>query len=173
MSAEQNAPAAGRRRPADQARLEIETRSPEETRALGERLAAALRPGDVLLLDGPFGAGKTVLVQGLARGLGSRDEVLSPSFVIATRYRGRLPLYHVDLYRVERPEEALLSEIEELFEAGGVTVVEWPLHLPAELRAGATLVRLTPTGDQTRRIEIESPERRIVDAARKAHAAGD
>lgn len=149
-------------------RVELESTGPEETRALGARLAAALRPGDVLLLEGPFGAGKTVLVQGIARGLESPDVVQSASFVLMTRYRGRLPLHHVDLFRVERPDEALLAEIDELYGSGGVTVVEWPQHLPAELRAGATVVRLVPTGEETRRIEIEAAEPRLAAAAQSA-----
>ena len=104
-----------------------ESHSPEETRRLAARLAEALAPGDVILLMGDLGAGKTCFVQGLARGLGIPEgEVSSPTFILIQEYPGgRLPLYHVDLYRLQ-PEEALEDlGLEEFLEAGGVTVVEW------------------------------------------------
>ena len=99
----------------------------EETIALGEKLGASLQPGDILLLEGDLGAGKTTLTQGLAKGLGVTEFVNSPTFVIINEYfTGRLPLYHMDLYRVE--EEAQLYDlgVEEYFYGNGVCVVEWP-----------------------------------------------
>ena len=99
----------------------------EATRALGEKLGASLQPGDILLLEGDLGAGKTTLTQGLAKGLGVTEFVNSPTFVIINEYfTGRLPLYHMDLYRVE--EEAQLYDlgVEEYFYGNGVCVVEWP-----------------------------------------------
>lgn len=99
----------------------------EETIALGENLGASLQPGDILLLEGDLGAGKTTLTQGLAKGLGVTEFVNSPTFVIINEYfTGRLPLYHMDLYRVE--EEAQLYDlgVEEYFYGNGVCVVEWP-----------------------------------------------
>ena len=99
----------------------------EETIALCEKLGASLQPGDILLLEGDLGAGKTTLTQGLAKGLGVTEFVNSPTFVIINEYfTGRLPLYHMDLYRVE--EEAQLYDlgVEEYFYGNGVCVVEWP-----------------------------------------------
>ena len=99
--------------------------SPEETRDFGERLGALLQPGDVILLSGELGAGKTVFVQGIARGLGFDGSVSSKSFVLMGEYAGRLTLYHADLYRLEDPEQVQDLALDEI-SADGVLVVEWP-----------------------------------------------
>ncbi len=91
---------------------------------LGERLGERLRPGDLLFLSGDLGAGKTTLTQGIARGLGVTAAVTSPTFQLRKTYSGRWPLNHLDLYRLEKPEELEVLEPDELIEAG-VTVVEW------------------------------------------------
>src|SRR5882724_3401395 len=92
----------------------VETRSPEETIEFGRRLAAELRPGDVVALTGELGAGKTCLVKGVALGLGIAQDVTSPTFTIIHDYRGgKLPLYHVDLYRLDSTEQAVAIGIEE------------------------------------------------------------
>ena len=104
--------------------LEIVSRSPEETQALGQKLGEMAKEDDVLLLAGELGAGKTCLVQGLARGLGIREYTLSPSFVILRTYQGRLTLYHLDFYRLEE-KEVLDLGLEDYLSAGGITVVEW------------------------------------------------
>lgn len=144
--------------------LHLTTSSPEETRQLGKRLGQAARPGDVFLLEGPFGAGKTVLVQGLAEGLDIAGPVASPSFVIVSQHQGRLPLYHVDLYRLEHPEPSLLEALEEYMGDDAVTVVEWSERLPQDLRHGATILRLTPTGETERAITLHTPEQRLAQA---------
>jgi tRNA threonylcarbamoyladenosine biosynthesis protein TsaE len=103
-----------------------------QTRALGERLAAVLRPGDLVVLTGPLGAGKTVLVQGIGAGLHVRGNVVSPTFVIARVHRGRLPLVHVDAYRL-----GSLDEVDDLDldvdATDAVTVVEWGAGLVEQL----------------------------------------
>ena len=109
----------------------------EATLDLGRRIGAASRPGDVLLLEGPLGAGKTVLVRGVAAGLGSADEVVSPTFVLVRHYQGRLPLVHADLYRLADPADVERLGLLELAE-DGVLVVEWPERAP-RLEATATL----------------------------------
>ena len=104
------------------------TESAEETRALARRLAQTLKPGDVVLLMGELGAGKTTFVQGLAEGLGlDPKRVTSPTFVLIQEYtrEGGMPLYHVDAYRVRDPRELLEVGLEEYFERPGVTVIEW------------------------------------------------
>jgi tRNA threonylcarbamoyladenosine biosynthesis protein TsaE len=140
--------------PADQ--LSVETQSEEETRSLGAALGAAATAGDVLLLLGSFGAGKTTLVQGIGRGLGVAGGVNSPSFVIANEYQGRLPLYHVDLYRVEQMDETTLEALAEYFGGDGLCVVEWPSSLPPDLVNGAVHIELAVTGERTRRITLLS-----------------
>ncbi len=118
--------------------IEIVTRSPEETREIGQRYGEIAQPGDVLLLTGELGAGKTCLTQGIAFGLGSKEYALSPSFVIMRRMRGRLPLYHFDLYRLDRLAETEDLGLDDYFYGDGVTVVEWaekaqPLMPPEHL----------------------------------------
>lgn len=114
------------------------TASTEATERLGAALAAALVPGDVLVLTGPLGAGKTRLVAGLARGLGAPARVRSPSFTLLNEYRGRLALHHLDLYRLEGAEAEGLG-LEELVEEG-VLAAEWGERLPGRLRAEALTV---------------------------------
>jgi tRNA threonylcarbamoyladenosine biosynthesis protein TsaE len=141
--------------------------TPERMRALGAVLGRAARAGDRFLLEGPFGAGKTTFVQGLAEGLDVLTPVSSPSFVIETQYRGRLVLYHVDLYRLERVEPDLWESLEEDLFGDGVTAVEWAERLPAALRDGATRLRFE-ISEEGRHVELSSPEERLTAAASDA-----
>ena len=137
----------------------VETGSEAETSAAGERLASSLRPGDVVLLHGQLGAGKTAFVRGVARGLGaSPDEVSSPTFTLIQEYEGALgTLYHVDLYRLE-PREVDDLGLEELVSGNGVVAIEW-----AERWAGrpedAWEVRIEETGEDRRTISIAGGRR--------------
>jgi tRNA threonylcarbamoyladenosine biosynthesis protein TsaE len=139
--------------------------SSDEMRALGCALGRAARAGDRFLLEGPFGAGKTTFVQGLAQGLEVSAPVSSPSFVIETQYRGRLVLYHVDLYRPDRLEPELLEQLEEHFFGDGVTAVEWAERLSDELRADATLLRFHVVDDGMREVELVTTDERLAAAA--------
>ncbi|MDI6755632.1 MAG: tRNA (adenosine(37)-N6)-threonylcarbamoyltransferase complex ATPase subunit type 1 TsaE [Thermodesulfobacteriota bacterium] len=105
----------------------VKTSSPDETFRLGQLLGAMLSESTVIALMGDLGTGKTVFVKGVARGLGVADErdVTSPTFVLVNEYRGRLPVFHVDLYRVEKSAEVEDLGWEELISAPGVTLVEW------------------------------------------------
>jgi tRNA threonylcarbamoyladenosine biosynthesis protein TsaE len=105
--------------------LEIESNSPAETRRIGERLARYLQPGDVLLLQGDLGAGKTCLTQGIGKGLKVKEQVKSSSFVLINYYQGRLKVYHSDLFRLGGAEEVADLGLEENA-SDGVLVVEWP-----------------------------------------------
>ena len=155
-------------------RLTYLSTAPEHTRRLGEAIGAAARPGDVLLLDGPFGAGKTVMVQGLAAGLGIREDVTSPSFVLVHEHHGRLTLFHVDLYRLEGVLDAeTIEELEEYVGGGGVCAIEWPGSLPPDLRANATELRFATIDDGTRSIELRTPSAVLADAARSAGMRDD
>lgn len=128
----------------------ILTRAAHETEALGAALAPALAAGDVVVLSGPLGAGKTRLVAGLARGLGVAARVRSPSFTLVNEYRGgRLPLFHLDLYRLEAGDTGTLG-LEEMTEAGAL-VVEWGERLPGSLRREALAIAIEPgSGDERR-----------------------
>jgi tRNA threonylcarbamoyladenosine biosynthesis protein TsaE len=130
------------------------TQSEAETAAVARDLAASLHAGSVLLLSGNLGAGKTAFVRGLAAGLGiDPDEVSSPTFTLIHEYRGgRLTLYHVDLYRLERAATADLG-LEELGVSDGVLAIEWPDRLSHEL-PDATAIRIDMVNEETRAITI-------------------
>lgn len=132
------------------------TQTEEETQALATQLAAGLGPGDVVLLSGDLGAGKTAFVRGLAEGLGlSADEVSSPTFTLVHEYRGgRVTLYHADLYRLNHTGTEELG-LEERTVARGVLAIEWPDRLTRPIQ-GATIVRMEITGETKRRITISS-----------------
>jgi tRNA threonylcarbamoyladenosine biosynthesis protein TsaE len=107
------------------ARLVVETHSPNHTEALGRRLGGHLRAGDVVALVGPLGSGKTVLARGIALGAGATGYIASPSFVVIREYAGPLRVYHVDLYRLEHPDEIDNLGLEELMDGRGLMLVEW------------------------------------------------
>lgn len=141
---------------------EVITRAPEQTRALGRRLGARAEPGQVFALSGPLGAGKTELARGLLGGMGvPESEVLSPTFTLIHEHQGRLPVVHVDAYRLERPEELFDLGLDDALLRGAAAVIEWAdrlgrllprqrLHAwlsPAEGDAGARRIRLEAHGE--------------------------
>lgn len=106
--------------------VSIVTKSPQETEYIGKRIASFLSPGDIISLTGDLGAGKTLFVQGIAKGLGIEQMVTSPTFTIIQEYdEGKIPLYHMDVYRIEDPLEMEDIGYEEYFYGEGVTCVEW------------------------------------------------
>jgi len=130
---------------------ERRTASPDETAALGEALAAALEPGDLLLLIGPLGAGKTRFVAGLARGLRARGRVRSPSFTLVNEYTGgRVPLYHLDLYRLAGADAWGLG-LDEMRERGALAI-EWGDRLPGSGRDAALTLAFAHAGGDDRTI---------------------
>lgn len=130
-----------------------------DTEAVGEDLAKALQAGDVVLLSGALGAGKTCFTRGLARGLGlDPQQVLSPTFsLLREMVGGRLALHHVDLYRLQDPREMDALGLDELFNGEGVTVVEWCQRLGALQPAGAWRVELMTLADGAREIRCQAP----------------
>ena len=105
--------------------LDLATTSAEETIAVGTAVASLLAPGDVVSLTGDLGAGKTTFVQGAAAALGVIEPVLSPTFTLVREYRGTIPVYHLDVYRLERLQEVLDLGFEEILDRGGIVFVEW------------------------------------------------
>ena len=122
--------------------LRIVSRGSGETRQIGECLGRQAQPGDVYLLSGNLGAGKTCLTQGIARGLGVEGYARSPSFVIATRYIGRLTLHHIDLYRIQDSLEASDLGLEENLAGDDLCVVEWADRAPELFPSDALWVQL-------------------------------
>ena len=132
------------------------SRGPGETRRLGVRLGRLLRPGDTVLLSGDLGSGKTMFVQGIARGMGFEGSVSSKSFVLMGEYQGReCKLYHADLYRLEAPEQAEELAVDECG-ADGVLVAEWPERAPQVFSPDRLLVRFDVTGERTRTLILEA-----------------
>jgi tRNA threonylcarbamoyladenosine biosynthesis protein TsaE len=133
----------------------FETASAAETEAVGARVATGLRPGDVVVVSGDVGAGKTTLIRGACRALGVEGPVTSPTFTIGQRYSGRSPISHLDLHRLaglEREEPALL---EDYLDAESIAFIEWPAVAEPQLAGRKALeVRLAHVGGDSRRVEI-------------------
>ncbi len=135
--------------------MALETLSPAETRNLGRQLAPLLEPGDVLLLQGELGAGKTCFAQGIGAGLKVAEAVKSSSFVLVNEYNGRLHVYHADLFRLEDPQQVFELGLEENAR-DGLLLVEWPDRAPQELPPEHLMLRFESTGAKSRRITFEA-----------------
>ena len=145
------------------------THSADETFELGRRIGETLQPGDIILLRGDLGAGKSVLARGLARGLGIDCAMPSPTFTLMQPYEGRIPFYHFDLYRLDDPEEFYEAGLDEYAFGNGAAVIEWPdcadlmpdTCFEVEIGRGASdderVITVTPMGDMLlRTAEIEA-----------------
>lgn len=156
--------------------IELRSHSPERTHLLGTYIGKLAQRADVFLLVGELGTGKTCLAQGIAHGLEATEHVFSPSFVILREYRGRLPLYHIDLYRLDRTEEIADLGLEDYFYGDGVCVVEWAdkclqllpkdnllismRYVPASPTARS--IRLRPEGERYRALVEELRKKRAL-----------
>ena len=138
--------------------MEFITTSPEETEALAFRLAQKLPAGCVIAYQGDLGAGKTAFTRGLARGLGIREPVTSPTYTIVNEYlSGRLPLFHFDMYRLHSADDLFDIGWEDYLERGGVCAVEWSENVWGAME-DAVIVTISRLSEDTRRIEIEGGE---------------
>lgn len=131
---------------------EFLTSSPQETEALGEKIGARLNGGEVLALFGEMGAGKTALTRGIARGLGVSGGVSSPTFALVHEYRGRLPVYHFDMYRIDGWDDLYSTGFFDYLESGGVLVVEWSENIENALPDYAVRIRLRRGRAENQRI---------------------
>ena len=141
------------------------THSADDTFELGRRIGQTLCPGDIILLRGDLGAGKSVLARGLARGLGIDCPMPSPTFTLMQPYEGRIPFYHFDLYRLDDPEEFYEAGLDEYAFGSGAAVIEWPdcadlmpdICFEVEINRGASdderVITVTPMGDMTARTD--------------------
>lgn len=135
--------------------MEFITHSPEETEKIGEALAKSLQPGTILAYRGDLGAGKTAFTRGLARGLGCKETVTSPTYTIVNEYLGgRLPLFHFDMYRLASSDDLWDIGWEDYLEREGVCAVEWSENVQDAMEDAIT-VTIEKLGESTRRITIE------------------
>lgn len=153
-------------------RIQLVSHSPEETREIGRLIGYSAEAGDVFLLTGVLGAGKTCLTQGIAWGLGVEGYARSPTFVIVTRYRGKLTLHHIDLFRIEDPQETWDLDLEEYLSGEGVCVVEWADKAPEVFPPESLWIALEyGTSASERLITIKAPEKghqRLQEALKQA-----
>jgi tRNA threonylcarbamoyladenosine biosynthesis protein TsaE len=146
----------------------VTTRDARETRVLAARMASAARAGDLVCLVGELGAGKTQFAKGFAAGLGVTETVNSPTFVLMAEYPGRLPLFHLDLYRLDDAADALAGGLLDERQGAGVAIVEWAERLGAALPRSRLDVIIDGTGDDPRRIALRIADdgyRRYLEAA--------
>lgn len=130
------------------------TASAEETEALGERLGAELGPGDVVLVSGEVGAGKTTLIRGACRALGVTERVTSPTFTIGQRYSGRVPVSHLDLYRLEDIGSEDPALLDDYIDAESVALIEWPQAGGSAIERATRRVEIRHAGGDEREIEL-------------------
>jgi len=134
----------------------LQTKSTSETVRIGKSIGGLLRPGDVVALVGELGTGKTQFIKGLAEGLGvgKPTYISSPSFTLINEYPGRVPFYHIDLFRLESEREAEELGLEEYFQGEGITAIEWADKIPSLLPEENLWIRIHYTGKNTRSLEI-------------------
>ena len=138
--------------------MEYITNSPSETEAVGAALARVLQPGTVIAYRGDLGAGKTAFTRGLAKGLGVKERVTSPTYTIVNEYLGgRMPLFHFDMYRLGSEDELFDIGWDDYLERGGVCAVEWSENV-ADAMEGAIMVTIEKLDEDSRRITIEGGE---------------
>ena len=140
----------------DSNKLNITTHGPEETQALGRRLGEVMGGGELVLMSGDLGAGKTCMTQGIAWGLGVNEHARSPTFVLVSEYEGRHTLFHADLYRVDDPLEAEDLGLDETYGNGGVCVVEWAEKAGSIFPEDHLRVDFRVTGAEERIVELRA-----------------
>ena len=135
--------------------IEVISSSPEETGALGERIARKLQPGSVVAISGGLGAGKTCLAKGIAKAAGIAGNITSPTYTILNEYPGEVPFFHIDAYRLGNDEDFEHTGAGECMDAGGITVIEWSDRIPRSIPENAIKIRMAISSRQERIIRIE------------------
>jgi tRNA threonylcarbamoyladenosine biosynthesis protein TsaE len=143
--------------------IEHLSHSPEETMRLAQTFAKHLKVGDIVCLEGNLGAGKTTFVKGMASGLRVKPvEVTSPTFVIMNYYKGKLPIYHFDFYRLENPKELATVNFDEYFFGNGISVVEWPERLGAAMPLEFFEIKLDHQGETERLLRLSARGKNLI-----------
>ncbi|MFB3884215.1 MAG: tRNA (adenosine(37)-N6)-threonylcarbamoyltransferase complex ATPase subunit type 1 TsaE [Thermodesulfobacteriota bacterium] len=148
----------------------LHSKSASETIRIGKYIGGLLLPGDVVALSGELGTGKTQFIKGLAAGLGIRKsaKIMSPSFTLIHEYVGKVRFYHIDLYRLESEKEAEELGLEEYFQAGGITAIEWADRIPSLLPQEVFWISIRYTGEHTRSFEMIGKGKRYVELLKNA-----
>ncbi|MBP5251151.1 MAG: tRNA (adenosine(37)-N6)-threonylcarbamoyltransferase complex ATPase subunit type 1 TsaE [Treponema sp.] len=136
--------------------MKIITKSAEETVSLGEKIGAALKKGDVIAMSGTLAAGKTTITKGIAKSLGIKDEITSPTFCLVSEYEGKMPLYHMDVYRLEGPEDFETLGPDEMLYGNGVCIIEWSEKIRQCLPKKTIFLDIKPLENSSREITIEN-----------------
>lgn len=132
------------------------THSPEETIALGEKIGSKLVKGDVIAMQGTLAAGKTTITKGIAKALGIDETITSPTFCLISEYYGKMPLYHMDVYRLEGGEEFVNLGTDDMIYGDGVSIIEWSEKIMEELPKRTIILKIIPQDDGSRKIEIDN-----------------
>jgi tRNA threonylcarbamoyladenosine biosynthesis protein TsaE len=154
-------------------RLELISHKPSETHRFGTSIGKLAMPGDILLLVGKLGTGKTCLTQGIARGLGIEEYIPSPSFVLIRQFYGRLPLYHIDLYRLDLPQEIADLGLDDYLYGKGICVIEWAEKGLSLMPPEYMLIKIDYLGDTERSLKLEAYGKRYIEMLDKLKAGKD
>ena len=136
--------------------MTFHTKTADETIALGRRLGEKLRKGDVIAMQGTLAAGKTTITKGIAEALGVKDVITSPTFCLISEYSGKMPLYHMDVYRLEGAEDFVNLGTDDMIYGDGVSVIEWSEKIMSELPKKTIKLVITPQDDGSREITIDN-----------------
>lgn len=136
--------------------LEFITHTPEETINLGKAIGSLLKKGDVIAMQGTLAAGKTTITKGIAQALEISENITSPTFCLISEYYGKMPLYHMDVYRLEGSEDFINLGTDDMIYGDGVSIIEWSEKIMDELPKKAIILKITPLEDGSRQIQIEN-----------------
>lgn len=138
-------------------RLNFQTNSAEETIELGKKIGSFLKGGEIFAMQGTLAAGKTTITKGIAQALNVKDEITSPTFCLISEYEGKIPLYHMDVYRLNGGEDFINLGAEDLIYGKGVSIIEWSEKIMEELPKSTIILKIEPVeGTTQRKIEIEN-----------------
>ena len=130
------------------------THSADETTALGYKIGKKLKKGDIIAMQGTLAAGKTTITKGIAQALDISEEITSPTFCLISEYYGKMPLYHMDVYRLDGTEDFINLGVDDMLYGDGVCIIEWSEKIMDELPKNTIILRILPQDDNSRKIEI-------------------
>lgn len=137
--------------------IKITTHSAEETIALGEKIGSLLKPGDIIAMSGTLAAGKTTITKGIAKSLGVNDTITSPTFCLISEYEGtKMPLYHMDVYRLDSVEDFINLGVDDMLFGEGVCIIEWSEKIKSELPKNTIWMNIMPEDDGSRIISLDN-----------------